>query len=169
MNLDAATGRLTALDLQSFALRPALIGDLDLAYAITVDAMHDHVVRAWGAWNEDEQLQKHRDNFTPSTHRIVICGGSTAGFVAVEEEPAHLWLVKLYLLESHRQRGLGSLLLRQIFQEAAALAKPVRLQVLKANNAAQRLYFRHGFTVTGEKSDRLFLVRFEPDGGLVRA
>ncbi|MEO5735319.1 MAG: GNAT family N-acetyltransferase [Rubrivivax sp.] len=156
-----AAGQPLATHPPPYALRPALIGDLDLTYAITVDAMRDYSLQAWGVWDDAEQREKHRRNFTLSTHRIASCRGSTAGLLAVEEHPDHLWLVKLYLLRSHRQQGLGTLLLQQVIHEAALLGKPVRLRVLRVNDAAQRLYFRHGFTVADEAADRLFLVRGE--------
>ena len=141
------------------SLRPATTGDLELCYEITKDAMRDHVVQTWGDWNEDEQRAKHRQNYTPATHRIVLCGEAPAGLLAVEDEPQHVWLVKLYLLQPFRGQGLGTRLLRQVIQEADDLRKPVRLRVLRVNHGAWRLYERHGFSVVGEEPERLFMVR----------
>ena len=121
--------------------------------------MREYVIQTWGHWNEDEQRAKHQQNYTPSTYRIVMCGQEEAGLLAVEDEPDHLWLVKLYLRTSFRRLGLGTCLLHQVVQEATELRKPIRLRVLRVNQGAQRLYQRHGFTVVGEEAERLFMVR----------
>ena len=145
--------------MSTYSLRPANSDDLDLTYEITRDAMREYVIQTWGAWNEDEQHEKHQQNYNPSTCRIVLRGGEEIGLVAVEDEPDHLWLVKLYLRKSFRRLGIGTSLLQQVIHEADLLHKPVRLRVLRVNKDAQRLYLRHGFAVVGEESDRLFMVR----------
>ena len=33
--------------------------------------MREYVIQTWGAWNEDEQRERHLQNYTPSTYRIV--------------------------------------------------------------------------------------------------
>lgn len=162
-------------------LRPATPADLDLTFAITEDAMRGYVEATWGRWDAAEQRAKHEANFTPQTHRIIEvsaglhgdaaqaeappdgdAGGADrvpAGFVAVEDLPEHLWLVKLYLLAPFRGQGLGSAVLRGVMANAAALGKPVYLRVLRVNTGAQALYRRHGFAVVGEAPERLFMQR----------
>ncbi|MFN7881843.1 MAG: GNAT family N-acetyltransferase [bacterium] len=142
-----------------FSLRQAGKDDLALTYSITEDAMRPYVEATWGKWDEEDQLEKHRANYTPETCRIVVQDGRPVGLLAVEQEPEFLWLVKLYLLSAARNRGLGSSLLAQVVHEATAVAKPIRLRVLRANTAAQRFYLRHGFKVVGEEPERLFMVR----------
>jgi GNAT superfamily N-acetyltransferase len=142
-----------------YTLCPAHESDLALTYEITRDAMRDYVIQTWGLWDEEEQRHKHQQNYTPTTHRIVLCGAKAAGLLAVEIEHSHLWLVKLYLRKPVRGRGLGTSLLRLVIEEADQLGKPVRLRVLKVNEGAQRLYRRHGFAVVGETPERLFMVR----------
>ena len=53
-------------------MRAATRNDLALTYAITKDAMRGYVEQTWGNWDEEEQLQKHRANFTPETYRIIL-------------------------------------------------------------------------------------------------
>jgi GNAT superfamily N-acetyltransferase len=145
--------------LPPFQLRAASEDDLDLAYEITKESMLEYVVETWGFWNEDEQREKHRVNFTPATHRIIVSFGKPIGLVAIEEEPSYLWLVKLYIQRTFQRSGLGAALLRQVISEAKGIGKPVRLRVLRVNIGAQRLYLRHGFQVVGEEPERFFMVR----------
>jgi ribosomal protein S18 acetylase RimI-like enzyme len=143
--------------MQSFQLRNATLDDLGLTYEITRDAMRGYVEQTWGRWDEDEQLQKHRDNYTPETHRLIEVGNAVAGFFVTEVLPTHVWLVKLYLLRAFRGQGIGVALLTRILQDAGELGKPVRLRVLRVNTRAQALYARHGFKVFDETPERVFM------------
>ena len=138
-------------------LRPATPDDLALAYAITEDAMRGYVEETWGTWDDEEQLQKHRANFTPETYRMILIEDEVAGLVAVEEFPSHVWLVKLYVLAKYRGQGIGSQVLQGIQQNASAHGKPVTLRVLRVNKRAQALYAKHGFKVTEENAERLHM------------
>ena len=138
-------------------MRPATQDDLALTYAIAEDAMRGYVEETWGNWDEEEQLQKHRTNFTPETYRIILEIDEVVGLVAVEEFPSHIWLVKLYLLAKYRGQGIGSQVLRGIQKDATAQGKPVTLRVLRVNKRAQALYAKHGFKVTEESAERLHM------------
>jgi ribosomal protein S18 acetylase RimI-like enzyme len=130
---------------------------VSLAYEITKDAMRGYFEQTWGVWDEYEQVEKHRSNYTPGTHQIVLVGDKPAGLIAVEEEPEYLWLVKLYLLTPHRGNGIGTELLKRILTQSKNARKRVRLRVLRVNTKAQALYTRHGFRVVAESKERLFM------------
>jgi len=138
-------------------MRAATQDDLALAYAITKDAMRGYVEETWGKWDEEEQLQKHRANFTPETYRMILVEDEVAGLVAVEDLPSHVWLVKLYLLANFRGQGIGSQVLQLVQGAARAQGKPVTLRVLRVNKRAQALYAKHGFNVTEENAERLHM------------
>ena len=138
-------------------LRAATEDDFVLAYTITEDAMRGYVEETWGDWDSDEQLKKHRANYTPETHKIILVDDEAVGFLAVEDLPSHIWLVKLYIVQKHRNHGIGSEILEGVLQSAKEKRKPVSLRVLKVNKRAQALYAKHGFKVTGETAERLFM------------
>ena len=138
-------------------MRPATLDDLALTYEITKDAMRGYVEQTWGDWNEEEQLLKHRANFTPETYRIILIEDEVTGLVAVEEFPSYVWLVKLYLLAKYRGRGIGSQVLQGVQESAKSQGKPVTLRVLRVNKRAQELYAKHGFKVTEESAERMHM------------
>ena len=138
-------------------LRDATEDDLHATYEITEDAMRGYVEETWGTWNPEEQQRKHRLNFTPETHRIILVEDEVAGFIAVEESPSHVWLVKLYLLARFRGQGIGSQLLEDVLKSAKAQGTPVTLRVLRVNKRAQALYAKHGFHFTEEDAERLHM------------
>jgi ribosomal protein S18 acetylase RimI-like enzyme len=78
-------------------------------------------------------------------HQLVQVDGRPAGRLWVAREPGELRLVDISLLPVHRGAGVGTELLRELQQEAAAADKPLRLSVTR-ENPAQRLYARLGFT-----------------------
>jgi ribosomal protein S18 acetylase RimI-like enzyme len=145
--------------LNRFELRQADECDLSLTYEITREAMQDYVVQTWGVWVESEQREKHRVNFNPETHRIVLYQGAEVGLLAVEEEPGYLWLVKVYLKKEVQGNGIGTSLVRRVIEEASAHRKAVRLRVLRVNVRAVALYERLGFKVVGSEAERFFMVR----------
>ena len=139
------------------SMRPATQDDLALTYAITEDAMRGYVEEAWGGWDEEEQMEKHRAHFTPETYKIILVKDEVAGLVAVEEFPSHVWLVKLYLLARYRAQGIGSQVLQGVQSDATMKGKPVTLRVLRVNKRAQELYAKHGFKVTEKSAERLHM------------
>ena len=138
-------------------LRNATDSDLEITYAITEDAMRGYVEQTWGNWVEREQRQKHKDNFTPKTHKIIEVENEVAGLVAIESFESYVWLVKLYLFTSYRDRGIGSQLLQAIIHDAKLQGKSVRLRVLRANVRARSLYEKLGFRVVNETAERFFM------------
>lgn len=142
-----------------FRLRDATQRDLKLTYVITREAMRSYVEQTWGSWDEAEQEEKHRVNFIPETHRIVLLEDREVGLLAVEQEPEHLWLVKVYLLSAYQSKGLGSALVRLVIEEANEQQKSVRLRVLRSNARAKALYEKLGFKVVGAEPERYFMVR----------
>ena len=143
--------------MRQLTLRQATQNDLALTYAITADAMRLHVEKAWGSWDCEDQLQKHKRSFTPESHKIILVDGDEAGLVAIETFPSYTRLVKIYLLRAFRGLGIGSELMHQFIVTAHSEHKVLRLQVLKVNKRAQEFYFRHGFQVTYETTESLFL------------
>ncbi len=79
----------------------------------------------------------------------VLERGTRAGRIVVNVTDEEIRVVDLVVAVAQRGRGIGTELLRRLLQQAAAAGKPLRLQVLKGNRAAQ-LYQRLGFTKTGE-------------------
>ena len=62
------------------------------------------------------------------------------------------------LLPEHRNRGIGTTLLKELFAESAATEKPVTIHVEKYN-PAMRLYERLGFVPIADRGVYLLLQR----------
>ena len=75
---------------------------------------------------------------------IVSLGSERVGRMVIHRAAEAIRVVDLALLPAHRNRGIGTILMRQVCGEAASTGKPVRLCVLKSNRAL-RWYQRLGF------------------------
>lgn len=139
------------------ALRAADTGDFDFGLEVTEFAMRGYIEQTWGLWDEALHRRHHAATFVPDTHQVILVDGERAGILAVEQQPAHVELEKLYLLPRARDRGVGSQVLLSVLRPAIASGRPVRLRVLAVNTSAQRFYARHGFVVVAVTPERLFM------------
>jgi ribosomal protein S18 acetylase RimI-like enzyme len=130
---------------------------MSFAFEVTESAMRQYVEQTWGSWQVDMQRESHDKAFDLETHSIVLVDDAPAGIVAIKEAPDHIQLEKLYLLPHIRNRGIGTELLRLVAARSVATNKPVHLRVLRVNGPAQRFYARHGFVVTAETHERVFM------------
>jgi ribosomal protein S18 acetylase RimI-like enzyme len=143
----------------SVVLRPATEEDIEFVFRVTEDAMRGHVEATWGRWLVEEQRENCIRSFNEGTHKIIRSDAEEVGVLAVAEHPTHVQLEKLYLMAGARRQGLGSHLLAQVVGLAHASHRPVRLRVLAVNTAAQRFYKGHGFTVSSQTPERVFMER----------
>lgn len=100
----------------------------------------------------DEQLKKLAEKFSVSaTFQVFRRGSKNIGYVAFYCNDCigfKSFLSMLVVKDSVRYRGIGSKLLEEAVRTAQeeGMQKMV-LEVAKANNAAQKFYRKHGFSV----------------------
>lgn len=80
---------------------------------------------------------------------IILFEGQPIGQLIVTRTDDEVRLTDIALLTEYRSGGIGTALIKALFDEATGAGKTVRLHVLK-NNRAMRLYERLGFKTTGE-------------------
>lgn len=133
-----------------FRFRAASAADYEWLWSLKRLTMRPYVEQMWGGWEDDAQEDFFRANFDPANIRVIVIENRDVGLLHVEREPTDLFLANIQLLPEFQNRGLGSAVVRSVLKEARALGLAVRLQVLKSNHAARRLYERLGFHLTGE-------------------
>lgn len=121
------------------------------------EAYRELVERQFGPWDEKFQSELFSTRWNPAISKIISVDGVAVGLVAVEERSAELWLDEIHLAGDWRGKGLGSAIVRDLKDQARAVQKPLRLQVLKKNYRAQKLYRQLGFSVVRE-TDTHFLM-----------
>jgi ribosomal protein S18 acetylase RimI-like enzyme len=148
----------TETPLSSIALRPVAADDAALLEALYRASRADEVA-AWG-WNDGQveaflemqwQIERRARaiQHPNAEHRIVVLDGRAVGRLLVDRTSDEIRIVDIGLLPEARGRGIGTALLGDLIAEAEARAVRIVLSV-RRGNAAERLYRRLGFTVTGE-------------------
>lgn len=107
------------------------------------------------------QHTQYREAFHDGRFDIVLVDGAPAGRLYVHPREAEIRLVDIALLPDFRGRGIGTLLLRDLFAEAEAACKPLTIHVEKFNKAL-RLYQRLGFRPIADRGV-YFLMEWRPD------
>jgi GNAT superfamily N-acetyltransferase len=126
--------------------RAASSDDLELLFEINRAALEDHVRRNFGVWDDEQQRRSFGERTDPSTHQLFYSGSQPAGFWSVARDDGQICLERLCLFPSFQNRGLGTLLVRELIAEARASDRALRLQVFLTNRA-RRLYERLGFRI----------------------
>jgi ribosomal protein S18 acetylase RimI-like enzyme len=131
-------------------LRPAEAADYQWLWELKRLTMRPYVELTWGHWDNAAQEEFFRQNFSSETVQIILLNGEKTGLLNTEREASEIFLANLQIHPNFQNRGLGSAVLRTVLDSAKALKLPVRLQVLRVNQAAVRLYSRFGFEVYDE-------------------
>jgi len=145
-----------------FILRPATAADYDWLWNLKRTTMRPYVELTWATWDDAIQERYFRAIYCSVTVQIIVVGGRNAGLLHVEQEPGAIFLANIQVHPDFQNRGLGSAVIRSLLESARSLQLPVRLQVLKVNTAAQRLYARLGFIFSGETPTHQ-LMRWHPN------
>jgi ribosomal protein S18 acetylase RimI-like enzyme len=89
-------------------------------------------------------------NYEAVTYSVIVVDGFPAGRLYVARWPDEIRIVDVALLPSARGKGVGTSLLRELIDEAAAAGKRVTIHV-ERENPARRLYERLGFVRVEER------------------
>ncbi|TCS16124.1 GNAT family N-acetyltransferase [Caulobacter sp. BK020] len=103
------------------------------------------------------QTQGYRAAYPRARLEIVTVNAEPVGRLATDRSADALHLIDIAVVPERRGQGIGGAILRALMDEAAAAGRPVTLQVARDNLAAQRLYHRLGFALTGADETYLTL------------
>lgn len=99
----------------------------------------------------EAQHRHYHGSYTDTAWDVILVDGEPAGRLYVARWEDQIRIVDIALLPEYRGRGIGEGLIRELFEEADASGRPVRIHV-EMNNPAMTLYRRLGFTPIGEPS-----------------
>ena len=140
-----------------FTLRAATSGDYRWLWELKRETMRGYVEQTWGSWDDFAQENFFRRSFTANAIQIVVLDRTDVGLLHVEREPRELFLANIQIAPAFQNRGVGTAVVQTVLESSCTLSLPVRLQVLKVNTSARRLYERLGFVLVGESHTHLML------------
>lgn len=104
----------------------------------------------------------YRQHYPDCEFSLLLCDEQPCGRLYVDRRADEIRIVDIALLPSHRNRGIGGALMREILEEARGLKRAVRIHV-ERDNPAMQLYLRLGFLKVGE-SGVYDLMEWLPEG-----
>jgi ribosomal protein S18 acetylase RimI-like enzyme len=152
------------------SLRPIVPDDEPLLYRIYASTRAEELKQIpWDDAQKEAFLRQqftaqhtyYTEQFSEATFDVVLVGDEPAGRLYVDRREDEFRIVDIALLPEFRGRGIGSALLRDLFEEAAAAKKPVRIHV-EPYNPARDLYERLGFRTIGQTGAHV-LMEWNPD------
>jgi GNAT superfamily N-acetyltransferase len=147
----------------SYQLRPARREDADFLWSLRRDVMRTVVEKTWGAWDDVQQRKFFDRGFNPGECSIIVVDGRDSGRIDLSSSRNDIFVGIVEILPALQRQGIGSAVMRGLMDEARKAQLPVRLQVLKANPDAKRLYLRLGFKEAGETKTHDLLL-YSPPG-----
>ncbi len=136
------------------SLRRELPGDESFLFQVYAGTREEEL--ALTNWDENTRRQflnlqfaamrrGYANQYPDAEFLIVSLGQERVGRLVINRSADAIRVVDVALLPAHRNRGFGTILMRQVCAEATRAGQPVRLCVLQGNRAL-RWYERLGFT-----------------------
>jgi ribosomal protein S18 acetylase RimI-like enzyme len=97
------------------------------------------------------QTHSYTTRFPDSEHSVVLVDGERAGRIWTDEWEDEIRLLDIAFLPQFRNRGVGTVLLTGLQDDARASGKVLRHSVEINNEAAIRFYERLGFTIVPDQ------------------
>jgi GNAT superfamily N-acetyltransferase len=137
-------------DGRKIEFRKSLPKDFDFVFQVEAEIKRP-AAQAAGHWEEASARAKARQAFRPGEDLIVRVDGADVGLLALGSYKELLWLRRLELLPKFQRKGIGTAVIKTVLQGARAKGAGVFLRIRK-EHAAQNLFMRLGFHVSGENS-----------------
>lgn len=145
-------------------LRPANERDAEFLEEVYVESRREEFaaagfddvqLKAFLKMQFDFQTASYKMQFPGAEVSVIVYEKENAGRLIVNRGTSEIRLVDIAVLPKLRGRGIGSVILGNLVEEAENNGKILSLQVLRTNKEAIRLYERFGFTIV--ESDEVFL------------
>ena len=138
-------------------LRPVTPEDEPFLYEVYATTRAEELAQV--PWNEAQreaflkmqfnaQQTHYRTYYPVSTHDIILLGTQPVGRLYVAREDDAIRILDITILPEHRNKGIGTPLIKSLMDEAAQAGKPLSIYV-ENYNPSYRLFERLGFSQIG--------------------
>ena len=144
---------------QSITFRPISDDDEQFLYRLYASTRQEELaMTVWTGAQKDTFLRQqftaqHKfyiERFTQAAFDILLMNKEPIGRLYIDRRAEEIRIIDISILPEHRNKGIGSSLLKNLLTEAYETAKPLRIHVEK-NNPALKLYERLGFREIEDK------------------
>ena len=124
----------------------------------------DAAKRAFLRSQYDAQKMEYGAHYPDAQYDVILLDGGAAGRLWVSRDEAEIRLLDIALLPWAQRQGVGSVLVRELIEEARSSGKKLRHMVFVLNEGARRLYERLGFEVFEEVGGAYLHMEWRPTG-----
>ena len=117
--------------------------EAELAQAQWAEGQQEQFVR----WQYGLQRREYESRFPDADYRVIVINDRPAGRIWVGSDDEQIRLLDIAIMPEFQNRGVGTLLLRRLIDEASQTNKFLRHMVFVLNNDAHRFYERLGFAI----------------------
>jgi len=137
-------------------LRAVTADDDDFLLAVYASTRADELAQVqWGEgqkelfvrWQFELQRREYKARFPDAAYDVILVDDRPAGRIWVGRNEKQIRLLDIALFPEFQNRGVGTVLLRGLMDEAVITGRALRHMVFVLNNDAQRFYERLGFVV----------------------
>jgi GNAT superfamily N-acetyltransferase len=115
----------------------------ELAQAQWAEGQQEQFVR----WQYGLQRREYESRFPDADYRVIVINDRPAGRIWVGRDDEQMRLLDIAIMPEFQNRGVGTLLLQRLIDEASQTNKVLRHMVFVLNNDAHRFYERLGFAI----------------------
>lgn len=96
-------------------------------------------------WQFEMQRREYEAAFPGAEYDVILINDEPVGRIWIARTDEEIRLLDIAILTEFQNRGVGTILLRMLIEEAKATGKRLRHMVFVLNNNAHRFYERLGF------------------------
>lgn len=138
--------------------RKATEADIEYFWELNCSCYREVVYRQFGVWDLGFQRTYFEAKWQEHDFNVVEVDDIPVGGYWVDEHEDFNLLREIQIHPDHQGKGLGTRIIEQVFEQARAAGKPLRLRVLFQNDAV-RLYERLGFICIGTNETQYIMER----------
>lgn len=137
-------------------LRPVTTDDNDFLLAVYANSREEELAQVnWAEgqkesfvrWQFEMQRREYDARYPDARYSVILVDGQSAGRIWIGSDSEQIRLLDIALLKEFQNRGVGTLLLQSLIEEAKRSKKVLRHMVFTLNSDAHRFYERLGFVV----------------------
>lgn len=110
----------------------------------------------------DAQRDEYAARYPDARYDVILVNGQAAGRLWIGADEEEIRLLDIALLPEFQNRGVGTIVLRQLIDDAVATRRPLRHMVFILNTGAKRFYERLGFEVFEEYGGAYHHMEYRP-------
>jgi len=134
------------------------ISDIDMIYKLSKENidMYEDITKI----NYEKVLDwvKRKIHNNISSYKAIYYNGEKVGYFNFHEENNKLEIDDLYIFEMYRDKGIGTMIIKDCIKESNEKNIPIFLYVFSKNTKAVSLYTRLGFEITEKIKDTRYIM-----------